>query len=617
MKLVENAFLVLGLSNESSLKELQRREKEIKNLIKNDEFPEYEADLDFSLPIRTLHSLQEAKQSLSGSKIRVLHDFFWFNLSEAQDEKIFNIFKNGNYLFAFEEWNNISQGNELKNYISKKNYSLSIALLSQVEKVSIKEIEKSLHLWKEILDSDKYWNFFEKNYLLSDELEIDPSYFLEFREDIFFKTLESIYLEVWKKQGDEKVISIFCDIFSDKNLTIQDNLLIPIYEKIEKSISILENLNAGEDGILDDNEKEIIKNEKSNIQIQLNKLKELNFYDISRSKDLRDRIADVIRMVTVDINNNIEEYKYAKNLISFAKEISGTDSNEHKMNQSFNVYSENLEYKEDEERKKNIQKELEKRRLETVKQEEYEEEMFLIESAKRAEKEAKIDTIKTWLFWIVGIIVCYFIFAGDDDNQSKKHTSYSSSYSTPSSTPKPIKKEGICGNKCMFNGKCMSKPANGYCVENDKNNAWKCEDGYKDTGSRCVYQGYSVLKKNITYFRGYGQLEINNSEGSKSYIKILKNNTVIFDFFLDKGENYTLKGISNGTYSFYSCSGFLDKDTNKREVSSCSKFDSPLVYTTKNYPTYVEYSVQSITLYKSILGNAKTSYVSPDLFEDL
>ena len=177
MKLVENAFLVLGLSNESSLKELQRREKEIKHLIKNDEFPEYKTDLEFSLPVRTLHSLQEAKQLLSGSKTRVLHDFFWLDLSEAQDEKIFDIFKNGNYLFAFEEWNNISQGNELKNYISKKNYAISVILTSQFEKVSIKEIEKSLHFWKEILDSDKYWSFFEKNYLLNDELEISEDIF--------------------------------------------------------------------------------------------------------------------------------------------------------------------------------------------------------------------------------------------------------------------------------------------------------------------------------------------------------------------------------------------------------------------------------------------------------
>ena len=474
MKLFENAFLVLGLSNESSLKELQRREKEIKHLIKNDEFPEYETDLEFYPSIRTLHSLQEAKQSLSSSKTRVLHDFFWFNLSEVQDKKIFDIFKTQNYLLAFEEWNNIAQGNELKNYISKKNYAISVALTSQVEEVSIKDIEVSLHFWKEILDSDKYWNFFEKNYLLNDELEIDPSYFLEFRENIFFKTLESIYLEVWKKQGDEKVISIFCNIFSDENVAIQDNLLIPIYEKIEKSISVLGNLNAGEDGILDENEKEIIKNEKLNIQIQLDKLKELNFYDLSRSKDLRDRIAEVIRVVTVDINNNIEEYEYSKNLICFAKEIAGTAGKIHKMDQDFKIFSDNLDHKNriGEERKKEEER---------IKKQDEEDEKALSEimhimalSKEKEEKELEkkwkrgewIGLIKTWLFWIVGIVLFYFIFIGNDDG-SKKDTSYYSSYSAPASTPKTIipYKESICGDKCEFNGQCISKPRYGYCVK--------------------------------------------------------------------------------------------------------------------------------------------------------
>lgn len=56
---------------------------------------------------------------------------------------------------------------------------------------------------------------------------------------------------------------------------------------------------------------------------------------------------------------------------------------------------------------------------------------------------------------------------------------------------------------CLFQGNYYLKPENGYCVCNDRNNAWKCNIGYRDTGYSCIKNTYSTSHQNTTYYNTY------------------------------------------------------------------------------------------------------------------
>lgn len=51
---------------------------------------------------------------------------------------------------------------------------------------------------------------------------------------------------------------------------------------------------------------------------------------------------------------------------------------------------------------------------------------------------------------------------------------------------KPKANNTCSADKCMFNDKCYSKPANAVCAPEDKQNAWVCKEWYTDTWRSCV-----------------------------------------------------------------------------------------------------------------------------------
>ena len=66
------------------------------------------------------------------------------------------------------------------------------------------------------------------------------------------------------------------------------------------------------------------------------------------------------------------------------------------------------------------------------------------------------------------------------------------------------------------------------------------------TSSKCIYTGYTILSQNKSFFRGYGQVQIDNSIGGDSYIKLVFSGKSVFFLFLAGGKKYTIKGINNG-----------------------------------------------------------------------
>ena len=82
----ENAYNVLGLDSSASEKEILKRSREIENLLKIDEIPEYELDLPFSKEVRTETKVKKAAERLTTPDKKIIETFFWFFLKDNTDE---------------------------------------------------------------------------------------------------------------------------------------------------------------------------------------------------------------------------------------------------------------------------------------------------------------------------------------------------------------------------------------------------------------------------------------------------------------------------------------------------------------------------------------------------
>lgn len=68
-------------------------------------------------------------------------------------------------------------------------------------------------------------------------------------------------------------------------------------------------------------------------------------------------------------------------------------------------------------------------------------------------------------------------------------------------------------NGCLYNGQCVIKPDNAYCVAEDLNNAWKCESGYIDNGTSCLSPSGKKQNTCNAYVKG----NVSFNTGAKIY----------------------------------------------------------------------------------------------------
>ena len=99
----------------------------------------------------------------------------------------------------------------------------------------------------------------------------------------------------------------------------------------------MESLKVSADGVIDKNEAQTIKVLIGKIQEEFNKLIELGLYEDSQSKTIRDRAANAIRVVVLDLHNNLSETDKALALINVALKIAGTAGLESKLKHEIRV----------------------------------------------------------------------------------------------------------------------------------------------------------------------------------------------------------------------------------------------------------------------------------------
>jgi len=374
--LINNAYNILGLDNTASEKEILKRSRDIPNLLKIDETPEYDSDIGAVNALRTEHSVKDALQNLSDPKKRIKEYFFWFDVQDSVDEEALSNIKAKEYLKATDIWKKGLEGNSSRSFFYKKNLAILYSMLLST-KDDDSPLKESLDLWSEIIKSDKFWDAYVKVYKLNDTLNTSNDVIDNFKKHVP-KYLSDIYTELSQKSGNN-YHSDFNRVFGVKGEKLEKNVLNPIYNKINDAVEELEAMKISEDGIVDEEEITKVKSLIKQFQEELNKIIDFDLYDDSQTKLIRDRAASALRKIVLDIYNNLRETDKSIALLNIALNISGTASLTHRIEQDIKTLEKN---KRDDETVEPI--------LELIKKEKYEDALLLIEE-QESENRANSD----------------------------------------------------------------------------------------------------------------------------------------------------------------------------------------------------------------------------------
>lgn len=132
----------------------------------------------------------------------------------------------------------------------------------------------------------------------------------------------------------------------------------------------------------------------------------------------------------------------------------------------------------------------------------------------------------------------------------------------------------------------------------------------------------TYLSKNNVFFRGFGQLKIDNWTNFDAVAKLVntKTNKSVLTFYVQANNTYTIKNISNGKYKlFFNLGNDWDKDIKAfARNSSYELFEESFDFSTPRHTEgeYIvtEYSTFSVTLNPVVGGNASTERIGWEEF---
>ena len=336
--LKNNAYHILGLDTTASQKDIFKRSKEIINRLKIDDLPEYNLDVGLFNDFRTEEAAKEAIQKLQMPKKRIKEYFFWFQIADSIDEQALGLLKSKDFENALRVWENVAEKGGTKSYFYKKNLAILYCLLLSIDE-NKNYLRDSLSIWKELIESDKFWIAFSKTYNLHDEQTASQELITDFKNHVV-SYLADIYTELHQTYKNADYISQFQKVFSVKGERMEKNVLGPAYQTINNAVEELEKMKVSEDGVIDKDETLKIKNLVGIIQSELNKLIDLGLYDDSQTKIMRDKAANALKTIVLDLHNNLSETDKAIALLNIALKFVGTSGLEAKIKQDIKTLEE-------------------------------------------------------------------------------------------------------------------------------------------------------------------------------------------------------------------------------------------------------------------------------------
>lgn len=325
-----NAYYCLGLSVDMKQKEISRRSKELNARLKIDDIPEFEGDISFLPPRRTISSVKDAIQELSHPKSRLHHHFFWFRYSEEAKRLI----DSSNFEDALKSWSSMKTS-KIDLFYDRKNLLLLRTLLL-FKSATQKEVDDLILEWKSFLEDKDHWKAFEEHYFVEDEVGCSPQIFNEFKNEAI-GVLSDIFTELKNQHRNPGFYKSFTETFQHSSDKVVSNVLEPIFERMNEVSEKLEKLDVSADGILDEDEKRAIGEYVSAIESQVVEIEKHGLKEDGTVRAVRDRAADAVRTVVLDMHNNLGEMDYAEPVLRRALAIAGTEGEKQRINRDLRV----------------------------------------------------------------------------------------------------------------------------------------------------------------------------------------------------------------------------------------------------------------------------------------
>jgi hypothetical protein len=317
----KNAFNVLGLDSSATQKDINKRAKELTNLLKIDEVPEYDnADLPFAKPVRTESTVKVALQNLASPNKRLTDYFFWFDRTNAT-EADFAKLSDEDIASVASKWLEAGGIETAKGFIAKRNLAVLLSILAA--NGSRFSPSRGLIVWQSLIDSEKFWSSFTKIYQLSDEVGTSDDALTDLKNRVV-GILADYYADLSKEKGDSSYVSEFQRIFKVKGAKVEKDLLAPIYETINDASAKLKNLKISDEKIISKEKMAQLKGLVVTLRRSFEKLKDLGYYNDSQSKTMRDKAAEGMRGIALDLYNNLNDAGKSGSILKIALEISGT-----------------------------------------------------------------------------------------------------------------------------------------------------------------------------------------------------------------------------------------------------------------------------------------------------
>lgn len=388
----KNAFRILGLDISANQKEILKRYKEIINRLKIGDIPEYDLDLNLPKYFRTEETVTDALKRLQNTKNNLVESFFWFQIRDTVDENALGDLRNNNFNGAIMTWKNSSETDNSTGLLYKKNLNLLYCLTLQYED-NDDYLNESLQIWNEIIKSDKFWNLFEKTYGIINEQTNNSELINEFK-NIVEKYISDIYTEFYEQHKNPKYVKQFQEIIGARGDKTEKTLLKPIHQEIYETILELKKIDfeSNLDSIINNSSQTEIKCENcqkksfgipnsrekftkykdgsmlckechktigkewqkkideyetvegsakifrliqisiKKLESQLEKLREIGFYEDPQSIVVRDHVADAIRNASIMLHNDAHMIPKSIELLDLSKKIAGSNSVREKMN---------------------------------------------------------------------------------------------------------------------------------------------------------------------------------------------------------------------------------------------------------------------------------------------
>ncbi|MHB8667219.1 MAG: hypothetical protein ACYC7B_06840 [Burkholderiales bacterium] len=341
----ENAYHVLGLTGTATSKQILQRSNEIVQRLKIDDVPEYELDMPAFKNYRTEDLVRDALRRLQAPKARLREYFFWFRISDEIDKQAAKHLGQRDFDKAIAEWQSASNEQISGGFAHKRNLALALTISLLYETDPSDRIESSLSTWASLLDSTQFWKAFGDDYKHDAEL-LSEEAVSEFQRTAA-SDLSDVYAEIQESRGGGNFVYRFQQLFNARGKKIEENILNPVFQAIQKAIEQLEQVKLGETDNYDSAKARQLKGPVAAIQAELNKLIEEGLYDDSTAKLLRDRAAAALRAVVLDIHNHHDDLDTASKLLQLADKIAGTDSLRALLKADLDQIQKNISYEQD------------------------------------------------------------------------------------------------------------------------------------------------------------------------------------------------------------------------------------------------------------------------------